>query len=321
MNYSDRLKYIQKYLTNEMSSSEREVFATWLEEDGKNKILFEQLGGIWKNATYVGDDDFNFENAFQRHIAIINEEHQKPGKLIRLSFINLRSIAAILVLVLLSTIVFKWMNSNDSYKAVSESMIITLSDSSKVWLEEGSELEVFSFKDDSRKVHLVGRAFFEVTPNKYAPFVIQTEGIGVKVLGTKFLVDTKSSIVNVKEGKVEVKHKDEAIVLIKNQSVELKNNHFSELKESDFDESQLWFNEDLVFNNVTFDKVVSDICKEYKISIDLPERNSWNECLFTSGTLKGNTFDQILDILKVTYDLEYSKIDNDSYKFSKVNCK
>lgn len=321
MNYSDKLKYIQKYLTNEMSSLEKDVFATWLKESNENKILFDQLGGIWENAAIINTEEFNFEQAYSRHIALLSEESITPEQTKVVSFFNLKSIAAVLIFVLLSTVVFNWVSSGVSHKAVSKSLEVTLEDGTKVWLDKGSELEVMGLEIDSRKVRLSGKAFFEVSTNLNAPFSIKTNGVGVKVLGTKFLVDTKANLVNVKEGKVEVTHKDKAIVLTKNQSVTLMNNHLSPVKESNFDNSQLWFNEDLVFDNVAFDRVISDISKEYQLSIEIPTQNSWAECLFTSGSLKGNTIEQILIILEVTYDIEYLKTDKNTYKFTKVNCK
>ncbi len=321
MNYSDRLKYIQKYLTNEMSSSEKDGFFTWLKESNENQILFDQLSDIWDNAPTVQKEEFNYENAFGLHMAKLNIDSGKTEKGKIISLINIKAIAAVMILVLLSTVVFKWMNNGDIYRANSESVTITLDDGTKVWLDKGSELEVSDFDGDSRFVRLTGKAFFDVSPNKNAAFVIETDGVGIKVLGTQFLVDTKSNIVKVKEGKVEVTHKEIAVVLTENQSVSIEDNHLSDVKTSNFDNSQLWFNEELVFDNVAFDKVIFDISKEYKLSIELPSKNSWTECLFTSGSLKGNTFDQILIILEVTYELEFSKINNSSYKFTKVNCK
>jgi hypothetical protein len=66
---------------------------------------------------------------------------------------------------------------------------ITLSDGSKVWAQSGSLL-IFPpvFHGDKREVYLSGEAYFEVTKNIKKPFVVRTDLLSTKVLGTKFLV-------------------------------------------------------------------------------------------------------------------------------------
>ncbi len=65
--------------------------------------------------------------------------------------------------------------------------VITLADSSRVWLNAGSRLIYPSeFVDKTREVFLVGEACFEVQHNPDHPFVVKTTDIEVKVLGTHF---------------------------------------------------------------------------------------------------------------------------------------
>ena len=62
-----------------------------------------------------------------------------------------------------------------------------LSDGTTVFLNSGSKLKFPSeFKGNSRKVELVGEAFFKIAPDSTKPFSVKAKGIIVKALGTAF---------------------------------------------------------------------------------------------------------------------------------------
>ncbi len=64
---------------------------------------------------------------------------------------------------------------------------LVLHDGTKVWLNAASKLEFPSaFVDSQRVVQLEGEAYFEVAANAAQPFVVQTAGMKVEVLGTHF---------------------------------------------------------------------------------------------------------------------------------------
>jgi ferric-dicitrate binding protein FerR (iron transport regulator) len=66
---------------------------------------------------------------------------------------------------------------------------ITLPDGSTVWLNAGSKLNYDkSFGLKLREVSLTGEAFFDVVKNPDQPFIIHTNRIDIKVLGTQFNV-------------------------------------------------------------------------------------------------------------------------------------
>ncbi len=87
---------------------------------------------------------------------------------------------------------------------------IRLSDGSSVMLEDQSVLKYRQDyrSDTAREVHLVGEAFFDISKNPQQPFLVYTNEIVTKVLGTSFRVkaydNEKDIVVSVKEGKVSV---------------------------------------------------------------------------------------------------------------------
>ena len=86
---------------------------------------------------------------------------------------------------------------------------LVLSDGTKVWLNADSKIKYpVSFGQDKREVSLRGEGYFEVAKDSARPFIMSTDKMDVKVLGTTFDVNTyedegKSFVVLV-EGLVEV---------------------------------------------------------------------------------------------------------------------
>ena len=69
---------------------------------------------------------------------------------------------------------------------------ITLPDSSIVWLNANACLRYpREFSEQVRQVEIKGEAFFEVRKDEKKPFIVQTDGIGIRVLGTTFNVDAE----------------------------------------------------------------------------------------------------------------------------------
>lgn len=66
---------------------------------------------------------------------------------------------------------------------------IVLADGTHVWLNAGSNLRFPSaFNGEHRRVYLEGEAYFEVTPDSNKPFVVESGGQSLTVLGTEFNV-------------------------------------------------------------------------------------------------------------------------------------
>jgi len=64
-----------------------------------------------------------------------------------------------------------------------QSAMVTLPDGSRATLAPSSQLTV---NMRSRTVQLTGEAFFDVTPDRHTPFVVQSGHINTRVLGTSF---------------------------------------------------------------------------------------------------------------------------------------
>ncbi|MCB0775287.1 MAG: FecR family protein [Chitinophagaceae bacterium] len=116
-------------------------------------------------------------------------------------------------------------NSSDTTRT------INLSDGSKITLQPQSTLHYpDQFSDSIREVYFEGQAFFEIAHNAKKPFLVYSNRIITKVLGTSFYIDTKTTNgneeVSVRTGKVQVfenskmqikKQQAPSVIIIPNQ--------------------------------------------------------------------------------------------------------
>ncbi len=96
------------------------------------------------------------------------------------------------------------------FTANGERTLVTLPDSSKVWLNGGSTLIYPSrFISAERNVCLTGEAFFEVTKDSQRPFTVDVNHVKLKVLGTSFNVfsypDNPRVVATLETGQLQVK--------------------------------------------------------------------------------------------------------------------
>lgn len=89
-----------------------------------------------------------------------------------------------------------------------EQASLVLSDGTRVMLAPNTTLQLLRFGEHARAVALNGEAYFQVSHAASAPFLVQTRGATVRVLGTAFLVRTSGDghlHVAVSDGKVAVR--------------------------------------------------------------------------------------------------------------------
>jgi transmembrane sensor len=103
-----------------------------------------------------------------------------------------------------ATEVINWRTQTNAGATV---LLVGLADGSSVWLHPGGQLRYPDrFSARQREVFLTGNAFFEVARNPDQPFLVQTNQLTTRVLGTSFLVKSAGAraTVQVRSGRVEV---------------------------------------------------------------------------------------------------------------------
>ncbi|MPR36014.1 FecR family protein [Salmonirosea aquatica] len=97
----------------------------------------------------------------------------------------------------------------DTVNEAEKTMLLKLSDGSRIQLSKHSRLKYpKDFTGSTREVYLTGEAFFDIQKNPKKPFLVYTNGLITKVLGTSFQVQaplySPNVTVSVKSGRVSV---------------------------------------------------------------------------------------------------------------------
>ena len=159
-----------------------------------------------------------------------------------------------------------------------EIQTISLPDSSIVTLNTDSRL-IYpeSFSGDERMVELQGEALFDVVSDPERPFIVKTESMNIKVLGTVFDVNVYEndcmSAVTIVSGQVEVDWTSGNILLEKNQQVNMDKATGDFAKVSiDAGDFLLWTKNALFFYRTPINDVVNRLNRHYPdVQIELSQ--------------------------------------------------
>lgn len=221
---------------------------------------------------------------------------------------------------------------------------LILPDSTQVWLNAGSKLSYSNdYGETVREVKLVGEAYFDVTHNANKPFIIHTDKMDIKVLGTAFNVkcypNEKSMEASLFRGSIEVTLKNrqsQKIILKPNEKLVLntadtllekqpfsKKNNFHNTQEPVvaiehvmyYDEQanaaveSSWVENKLIFRAETFEELAMQMERWYGVQIHF-QNNALKQIKLT-GIFERETINQAMAYLQLTAHFKYN-MQNDS---------
>ncbi len=189
---------------------------------------------------------------------------------------------------------------------------ILLPDSSSVTLNAGSTLKYpAGFNKKSRRVSLEGEAFFDVKKYRSHPFIISTESMNFKVLGTTFNISAyprdKELIVSLLSGSIEVNDKLNlrSLVLHPDEGLTF-NTETSEMKLATIDSEYVtgWIKGNLLFKKSPFSLICNMLGRKFGYQFEI-RRTGLENKIFTGKFTNNETLPQILDIIKVNESFSY----------------
>lgn len=225
--------------------------------------------------------DFDIKKGWEKVNQKIDARDKKTS--IRTLFLQYRKFAAIaLVLIAASYFVFNYNSSNElnfieftnnELTAIS----VELNDGSSVWLNKNATLSYpKQFEEDTRSVKLSGEAYFEIEKNPNKPFIVETNNVKIKVLGTSFNVNQKvdETMISVNSGLVEVRNKNNDTEQIEkgNQAII----HSNGIEKSSINNPNYlaWKTGVFTFKNTPISKVLTDLNQFYSNRISFSGTNS-----------------------------------------------
>lgn len=200
---------------------------------------------------------------------------------------------------------------------------LTLPDGTKVWLNKNSIFRYpKEFDENNREVHLEGEGYFEVKKNSSKPFVVHSESMQVRVLGTIFNLKTdqanRSAIATLVQGEIEVKgnHNEGMIVLTPRQEAELDGvSHRLMVRQIDTG-IEHWHNNSFAFESADIFTIARTLEKYYDVSIVLS--SDLNTKSTYSGTLmKSEKVEDVLNSVSNAVPIKYRIEDNRVYLSAK----
>lgn len=309
-------KILKKYLSSRHSAETEKNIQQWIikEKDSseKEQASFE----FWQNLNEKSDSDtYTALERVNGRIGFLRPKY-------RLSTLLLR-IAAVLipVTILIGEYLYYSSSANDMveiYAAYGEEKHIFLPDSSELWLNTGTTVKYpKEFRNGKRDVYLDGEAYFSVRKDAAKPFIVYTEKISVKVLGTKFNVKSYKSdqkvIATLTSGKVEVSAPDNVDHILKPNEQLSYDKKESIIKITDIpaEETTAWLDGQLIFTDTSLSDIFQAL--ERKFKIEIKSELSPSKELYTIKFLKDDRLQDILNVLADLAHFKYVQKDNIVY--------
>lgn len=182
---------------------------------------------------------------------------------------------------------------------------VILPDGSSLWINSGSCISYGSDFTTNRKLNVQGEVYLDVQKDSIHPFVVRTNHLEVRVLGTAFNVtdyakDSETSVVLVR-GSVDVKvdNKDKKR-LVPNQRLSAGNGEIS-VNEVDVYSYICWKDDIMNFDGQKLSSILKSLSRYYNIKIEIIGNLGDEKCF---GSLDLNsTLDEVLESISITTPL------------------
>lgn len=222
-------------------------------------------------------------------------------------------------------------NSNTQKEAVLNQVVVPygqrqrvlLSDGTLVQLNAGSKLTFpASFSGKTREVFLKGEGFFEVSKNAQMPFIVKTDQIDIRVLGTTFNIsaygDEQFVTTVLLEGKVNVEQKDkifanEKLTLVPGQGCfySVADRH-SNVKEVNVNDYVLWKDGLYKFEDMPLREVANRVRRYYNMNIQVNDEQLANT-LVSGKLVLTDDFTEVMQYLSKTVEGDIEKTKDGIY--------
>lgn len=310
------LGYFAKELTDEQ---ERELLE-WLNADPAHRQTLSKMADWWATA-HIPLFMTNRQSALNGFFDLPNQKDHpgRKSRMFKLTFIR-NIAAAILALVAVGSISY-YIGQQGSRDSLTEflasqqvfSEVITplgatskvlLPDGSQAWVNAGTHLTyTYNYGQGVREVYLDGEAYFDVVPDKDHPFVVKSNAMDIKVLGTSFNVksypDDNQIKVALVTGSVNVKvsqpEKEAMDFTLSPERMLTFNKESSSVEIAEFRERDVlaWTTGELKFENLTFATIARDLERKFDVQIHIESERLQRE-IFSGSFSSDYSLDQIL---------------------------
>jgi transmembrane sensor len=304
---------IIRYLNDPQNEKLHDAVTSFRSKSIDQENYFLEMEKLWllssKSAALVGTNKEKSANALKSILT-------QSSKSNRSYWYWIGRIAAIITIISVGVLVYNL--KSDEVFLVKETLAnqidsVALPDGSKVILAENSVLKYAEkFNTNDRNVHLIkGEAFFKIAKDPKHPFKVIIDQSDVAVLGTSFNIKIANNKIDlgVITGKVLFRpyQNGATSILVAGQALTydvLKKEFLTKTSQN----ANAWLTKELIF----VDTPLEEVCKQLSnyFDADIKLKNNKRVVKKLNATFKAQSLDQVLEILKETYNIKISKENN-----------
>lgn len=325
-----RKQLLIKFIEGKATNAEQEQILFWINSDEANKKYFLGLKNLYVISSLPN------EQARRREFLFFKKRFLSPdinSKRFRFSFIGIA--ASILLIIAIGLNIYQYysfkiaekegltaslgkreMNTLSFYTNKGVKGVVTLPDSSVVWLNSDTRLTYPErFTGKYREVEISGEAYFEVKNNPDTAMVVTTsKGLKIEVLGTKFLVrsyeEDNDAQATLFSGSIKLTSPNEGFrsdyvkKLKPLQSVIIEKNHsIRVIHRTDTLKSIAWKNGTLIFEETPIQEVLKKLERWHGTEFLVNDRTILS-CKITAQ-FKSESIVQIMEVIKYCSPIDY----------------
>ncbi|UIR56904.1 FecR family protein [Sphingobacterium sp. SRCM116780] len=327
MDKEDFLKLLSKKMVDGLSKSEQCDYDIYLAENQDYEPVTKVFETFYKDVNTVNDHAHSGLDSIWSRIE--NESAEQKIVAIRPAKVKMRiwgMTAAIIVFFIATTVLYQRFFTQDNLQfemvtktGTGEKLLFSLDDGSQITLDRNSSISYNkTFGASDRDLLLNGTAFFDVAKDTTVPMNIRVGDWNIRVVGTSFMIrpsaNAKESELVLYTGKVQLsqlRYPEKVFHVLPNQKVKLVSNEKGavDLLKIDTLDAQILamqkmnLQDAIVFKNQKFKDIQRIIERKYQVKLIFANKLI-SEKKF-SGTLKDMQFEELLQVLKISYPFKY----------------
>lgn len=313
---------LASYLRGELEAADAAAVETWYEASAANRKKLGQVYYIlFINDRINASEEIDVEHSLRELKARM---HPRRRGYRRIVWRVAAAAAVIMILITGSlgtlTVAERLEQPLTVYTQLGERSQVELPDGTKVWLNSSSRVEYRStLFSRERRVKMKGEVYFEVAHDEHSPFIVSTNGLDVRVLGTKFnirnieqkhLVSTvllEGSVMAYAEGNeaysVRLRPSQELVYDTETKYMQLRNCEMAE-------RSINWIDGRFRFEENTFEEIVAELQRYYNVEVHFMDDSLRAERFSGDFHVEDGIY-HIMSVLQLTYKFHYKVNSND----------
>lgn len=322
------INLIIRCLGKTATEEEKKELLSWINQNEENERFY----FMFKDLFDAGNWDKLKQEAETRRLwkELSFKILEKPAVAIKPKsqwYLGILKYAAVFIIGVMSILVFKHedkplsvISKNQVVTGIGERTQLVLPDGTRVWVNSCSSVSYNTdYGNGSRNIYLTGEALFKVSKNSKLPFIVHSDDVKIKALGTTFNVsaysnDNELSAVLI-EGSISFEKmgfKDPTVIKPGEKVALNKSKNEVKIEKVKPELYAAWSTGETRFEHLQLSEIIKRLERTYNIHIVL-ENERIQEMYFTGAFKNYESLDQILKVISLNTQLTYKTIKDTIY--------